>query len=263
MVAFVMNDEPKLIGAPNFRDLGGHVAGDGARVRRGLVYRADAMAGLHDADIAVLQEIGLRQMIDLRTDVERERGADRVPEGVEHVVLDVQGRHSTGGDLATILTDPRRALPLLEDGGAVRFMHAVSRALVTSGDACAAYGELVQRAATGPTAVVFHCSAGKDRTGWGAALILTLLGVPREAVVADYMASNDRRAGVREWLAAKAEGNGIAPDLFAPMLEVRMEYLQTAFAEIDRVYGSFETYAAEGLNLTAETIELLRARMLE
>ncbi|WP_067965320.1 tyrosine-protein phosphatase [Nocardiopsis trehalosi] len=258
-----MNDDPLLSGAPNFRDLGGYATAGGERVRRGLLYRADALARLDGADVAALRGLGLRHIIDLRTVFEREHGPDTVPEGVEYTVLDVQGRHSTGADLAAILSDPERAAELLADNGAERFMHAVNRALVSGDDAREAYRELVQQAAEGPTAMVFHCSAGKDRTGWGAALLLELLGVPRETVVEDYLASNGRLRQTRAWMAGNVRANGIDPELVTPMIDVRRAYLESAYAEVEEVYGSFEGYVADGLKLRPETVAALRGRMLE
>ncbi|ASU83116.1 protein-tyrosine-phosphatase [Nocardiopsis gilva YIM 90087] len=249
--------------APNFRDLGGHTTRDGSVVRRGVVYRSDALSNLTDDELHGLgNHLGLRLQVDLRSSFEREAAADRVPEGVEYVALDVQGDHSTGADLAAMLTDPERSTELLSDGGGERFVHEVNRMLVSWDDALAGYRELIRLAATGPAPLVFHCSAGKDRTGWGAALLLALLDVPREAIVADYLASNPRLAQAREWMYGAAERHGVNRDLLQPLVEVREEYLRSAFDEADRVYGSFEGYVADGLKIGPETIDALRARFL-
>ena len=248
---------------PNFRDLGGYRTATGATVRSGLVYRADALARLDDADFAALSGSGLRQVLDLRTELERTAEPDRVPDGATYAVLDVQGDHSTGGDLNRILTDPAEAARHLGNGGAAAFMHAVNSALVTTGDAHRGYASLVQRAATGPGPLVFHCTAGKDRTGWGAALLLTLLGADRDTVFEDYLASNARMDRLRRAVYRQAEDAGVAPDLVEPIIEVRPEYLATAFAEIERAFGTFDRYVSDGLGLTAGTVDALRERLLE
>ncbi|TDQ48217.1 protein-tyrosine phosphatase [Actinorugispora endophytica] len=248
--------------APNFRDLAGSTAGGGARVRRGLLYRADSLARLDDDDFTILSGLGLRQVVDLRTVFERERGVDRVPDGAEYVVLDVQRNHSTGADLAAILSDPDRARAVLADDGAERFMLEVNRMLVGTRDACAAYRKLVERAAYGPLPLVFHCSAGKDRTGWGAALLLGLLGVPKDDVLEDYLASNARLGGLMDWIMELVGGQGLDPATVRPMIEVRPEYLEAAYAEIDSVYGGFDGYVAEGLRLDPATVDALRERLL-
>ncbi|MBB6172770.1 protein-tyrosine phosphatase [Nocardiopsis mwathae] len=257
------NDAHFPASAPNFRDLGGHTTRDGSVVRRGLVYRSDSLANLTDDELHALGDrLGLRLQVDLRTSFERAAAADRVPDGVEYAVIDVQGDHSTGADLAAMLTDPERSAELLGNGGGERFVHEVNRMLVSWEDALAGYGELVRLTAAGPSPLVFHCSAGKDRTGWGAAVLLALLDVPRETIVADYLASNARLAQAREWMHGSAARYGIDPDLLQPLMEVRAEYLQSAFDEADRVYGSFEGYVADGLKVAPETVTALRERLL-
>ncbi|RNL87409.1 tyrosine-protein phosphatase [Halostreptopolyspora alba] len=270
------NDAQLLSSAPNFRDLGGYATSDGARVRPGALYRADSLAWLDDDDLAMLERIGLRQVMDLRADVERAKHADRVPDGVEYTVLDVNpkppgGTKGTGkdserhfaGDLASVLAEPELAREVLSNGGGERFMHNVNRVLVTGEAARAGFAELLRRVATGPLAGVFHCSAGKDRTGWAAALVLGLLGVPRETIVADYLASNARLDNVRRWIYQLSDDNGVDRALVEPIMVVRREYLQTAFDEVERVHGTLEGYVRDGLKLEPEVIDTLRGRLLE
>nr|WP_156002964.1 tyrosine-protein phosphatase [Streptomonospora sp. PA3] len=249
--------------APNFRDLGGHATRGGGRVRPGVAYRSDALNRLDAADLRALQDLGVRQVIDLRTVFERENGADRLPEGADYVVLDVQGDHSTGADLVEVLTDPARAETVFGDGGATRFMHEVNRILVSAEDARAGYAEMVRRLAAGAGATVVHCTAGKDRTGWAAALVLETLGVPREAVFADYLASNERLGPLREAMQGVCERSGVDFELVRPMVECRNTYLEEAYAEVERVFGSFEDYVRDGLGLDRPTIDALRGRLLD
>lgn len=269
-------DAQLLASAPNFRDLGGYTTSDGARVRPGVVYRADSLAWLDDNDIATLERIGLRQVMDLRADVERAKHADRIPDGVEYTVLDVNpkppgGTRGTGGrserrfagDLASVLAEPELAREVLSNGGGERFMHNVNRVLVTGEAARAGFAGLLTRMATGPLAGVFHCSAGKDRTGWAAALILALLDVPRETILADYLASNTRLDNVRRWIYQLSDDNGVDRALVDPIMVVRREYLQTAFDEVEQAYGTIEDYVRDGLKLDQEVIDTLRGRLLE
>ncbi|KIH98192.1 protein tyrosine phosphatase [Streptomonospora alba] len=251
-----------LATAPNFRDLGGHATSDGGRVRTGVAFRSDALDRLDAADVRTLGELGVRQVIDLRTAFERESRPDALPEGIDHTVLDLQGDHSTGADLVQVLSDPGRAEAVFGDGGATRFMHEVSRTLVTAEDACAGYAEMVRRIAAGAGATVVHCSAGKDRTGWAAALVLGILGVPRETISADYLASNERLSRLQGTMRAACERSGIDPAVIEPMTECRLAYLDEAYGEVERTYGSFDAYVHDGLGLEEPTVEALRGRML-
>jgi protein-tyrosine phosphatase len=106
-------------------------------------------------------------------------------------------------------------------------------------------------------ALLFHCSAGKDRTGFGAALILTVLGTPREAVMQDYLASN------RLWRGEADIAAGLPPDIAAKLLLVHPGLLDAAFAAIDDAYGSFDSYAQLQLGLDETCRQRLCERLVE
>lgn len=123
------------------------------------------------------------------------------------------------------------------DGDAV-----VARRLVNYRDSDVAFHDLLTAIANNSDgATVYHCSAGKDRTGWGTAILLTILGVPREVISADFMASNTYL------------GRDDAVDL---------SWLDAAYAQVDRLYGGMDTYVREGLGVDQDTIDSLRAKLL-
>ncbi|WP_160050368.1 MULTISPECIES: tyrosine-protein phosphatase [unclassified Nocardiopsis] len=262
IVTVVTNDGFLLSSAPNFRDLGGLRTATGHTVRRGLVYRSDALHSIDADELPVYEGLGIRQLVDLRTPHERQSLPDITPEGAEYAAVAVQDPEAAGANFSLSLADPEKARSMFADGAAERFMHQVYRELVTDAEALTGYRDLVERAAKGPTALVFHCSAGKDRTGWGAALILQLLGADRATVVADYLASNERQANTDKWMRALARNSGLDWEQLAPMTRVRAEYLDTSYAHIDEVYGSFDNYVADGLKLSEATVERLRERLL-
>ncbi|MDE3722655.1 MULTISPECIES: tyrosine-protein phosphatase [Nocardiopsis] len=262
IVVFVTNDGFILSSAPNFRDLGGHRAAGGGTVRHGMLYRSDALHTISEPDLPVYNGLGIRQLIDLRTEHERVNLPDITPEGAAYTAVSVQGPRAAGGNFSEALMDRERARAMFADGAAERFMFAVYRELVTDEIALTGYRDLVERAAKGPTALVFHCSAGKDRTGWGAALLLSLLGVDRTVVVADYLASNERQENTDKWMRMLSEHSGLTWEEVAPMARVRAEYLETAFTHVDEVYGSFDGYVSDGLGLSSATVESLRERMI-
>lgn len=262
IVAIVTNDGFLLPSAPNFRDLGGHRTKEGRTVRDGLLYRSDALHTLTKDELVTYEGLGIRQLIDLRSHHERERLPDLIPDGAEYAAIGVQNVKTAGANFIDLFADPEQARASFGDGGAERYMFDVYRGLVTHTEALEGYRDLVERAAKGPTALVFHCSAGKDRTGWGAALLLTLLGVERGVVTADYIASNERQAATDHWMRLLSEHSGLSWEDVQPMTRVKPEYLESAFDIVDEQYGSFDDYVVDGLKLSGGTIESLRTRLL-
>lgn len=262
IVSIVTNDGFLLPSAPNFRDLGGHRTKEGRTVRSGLLYRSDALHTLTEQERTTYDGFGIRQLIDLRSSHERDRLPDLIPDGAEYAAIGVQKTDSAGANFIDLFADPEQARVAFGDGAAERYMYDVYRGLVTDTEALDGYRDLVERAAKGPTALVFHCSAGKDRTGWGAALLLTLLGVEREVVTADYVASNDRQAATDHWMRLLSQESGLPWEDIEPMTRVKPGYLDSAFGIVDQEYGSFVGYVERGLKLSEGTIENLKVRML-
>ncbi|MEV6103602.1 tyrosine-protein phosphatase [Streptomyces sp. NPDC051940] len=237
----------RLDGTVNFRDVGGYRTTDGRWVRMGAVYRSDALDRLTDGDLAELRRLGISADYDFRTTSERAAAPDRVPEGARYVVADV-----LGGGSFTMPTTPAESERMMVEG---------ERAMVTSDTAKAAYGTVFADLSDGDAAgVLYHCTAGKDRTGWASAALLTALGVPRETVMADYLASNDYRAEANA--AALAALQPAQAAVYKPLLDVRPEYLNAGFAQIRQTYGSFTAYEKQALGLDAAEVGRLKAELL-
>lgn len=166
IVTVVTNDGFLLPSAPNFRDLGGHRTKEGRTVRDGLLYRSDALHTLTEQERTTYDGFGIRQLIDLRSSHERDRLPDLIPDGAEYTAIGVQRTESAGANFIDLFGDPEQARIAFGDGAAEKYMYEVYRGLVTDTEALDGYRDLVERAAKGPTSLVFHCSAGKDRTGW-------------------------------------------------------------------------------------------------
>ncbi|AKA02286.1 tyrosine-protein phosphatase [Streptomyces noursei] len=237
-----------LPSAPNFRDVGGYRTTDGRWVRMGVLYRTDGLHGLSNADLAVLQRLGIRTDLDLRVPAERAEAPDRVPAGAHYVTADV-----LGGDV-------NRELPATAAASA-RMMAGTYRTYVSKRSALDAYRKLFQLADT-PEAVpmAFHCTGGKDRTGWGSAALLTALGVDRDTVVRDYLATNDYMAARNAASLAKEDAATAAR--LKPILDARIRYLNTAFDEVKAEFGTFDTYLRQGLGLSQQDLERLRETLL-
>ncbi len=254
----------------NLRDLGGTPLSGGRTVRPGLLLRSGQLDRLDiDADPAVAA-LGLRTVIDFRTDAERADHPDRIPAGARLLVADVladkvhagSGRMPAAAQLKDLLSDPVVAEEHLGGGKAQALFGDVYRSFVHSASAQAAYRTLLTEAAdpdAGP--LLFHCTAGKDRTGWGATVILSLLGADDETLMAEYLSVNP---AVKQAFAPMIEGFTAAggdPDIALALIGVFPSYLESALAEVETRYGSMEKYVREGLGVSDETVEALRTRL--
>ncbi|GEM34368.1 protein-tyrosine-phosphatase [Nocardia neocaledoniensis NBRC 108232] len=219
-----------LSAVQNARDAGGYVTTDGHRVRTGLVFRTGALDKATPEDLARLSALGVRVVDDLRTGYERALGPDKLPAGAVGHSYDVIGQAS----------------PLILAGALVGG-EGMYRAFITAPGANEAFAAVLRDiiAADG-AGVLFHCSAGKDRTGWASAVLLTVLGVDRATVTADYLASNTYR-------------NAAPTD---PLNGVQQSWLDGAFDQVDQSYGSFDNYVRAGLGLTEDEVAALRSALL-
>jgi len=241
-----------LATAPNFRDVGGYRTKDGRWVRMGVAYRSDQLDRLDDADLAKIARLAPALVVDLRTDGERNRGPDRIPAGTKTMIANVMADAPPPATSLAALKSPL-------DGAA--FMVTVNRQFVSLASAKDAYRRLFASLQSDDFApAVYHCTAGKDRTGWASAVLLTALGVPRETVMADYLASNDFLTKKNTAL-LKAMPHDTAANM-APVMAVRTAYLSAALREADAQYGSLDKYIRDGLGLDDAAVARLRARFL-
>ncbi|WP_433634919.1 tyrosine-protein phosphatase [Nocardia sp. CA-120079] len=254
-----------LQGAINVRDLGGFRTADGRRTARGRLLRGDGLHKLTDGDVATLAELGLRTAIDFRSAEEIEHaGPDRLPDGATAIALPI-----AGGNLGQTLKAIRGETTADEDlggGRAAELMREINRQFVNDPEYRAAFGRalrLISESSGG--ASLFHCSAGKDRTGWMTAIVLTALGVPRDEVTADYLATNDYVWPTYEaWLTRSTESGVIAdPQPIRELLRQHPSYIDAAFEEASKRYGSFDRFLSEGLEFDDTDRRRLRYVLLE
>lgn len=252
-------------GARNFRELGGYPAAGGKTIRRGLLYRGIPTTGLTSpADRALLDSLGLRFILDLRSTREAAQSPDLVPEGAELVQccgLCADDGHEIGfspEDIALL----QRAAPAGtgEDG----FVQGMYLQMLRSGRA---FRLLFEAMESGKAPLLFHCSAGKDRTGVAALLILLALGAPDEVICADYALTNRyRRAFIDETLARHAEeiaANPAAEHRYLSMDGVDPEIAPFLLKTIRARNGSAEAYLEAAFGLDASRLARLRSLYLE
>jgi len=249
---------------PNLRDLGGWPAA-GGRVRRGVLYRSTELHELGGPDVDALVALGLRTIYDLRTVAERDARPDRAPAGVRDVSLDVlaDAEGAAPAELPALIADPERTRELLGDGGAIALFSGAYRDIFSLPSALAAYRAMFADLAEGGAPALFHCTTGKDRTGWAAAATLLLLGVSEADVRHEYLLTNDQLLPALQPLFDRFAAAGGDPELLRPVLGVRREYLDTALDEMRTRFGDVEGYFADGLGLDAGVRSRLRGVLLD
>ncbi len=248
-----------LEGGRNFRDLGGYTTTDGKRVKWGKVFRSGDMAGLTPADYQYLSKLDIKSVCDLRTKQERSAEPNK---WVKTAAISYWTRDYdiSGGDLRTILAKGGTPEQMRET------MIASYRQLPM--EQAPAYREIFQRLAAGEIPLAFNCSAGKDRAGTAAALILSALGVPDETVFADYAMSekvlNSKKIG-KESKAMQAFGPmaDLPPETLQPLMASDPAYIKAAFASIREKHGSVPNYLRDELRITDAQIAKIRSELLE
>lgn len=234
-----------LAGASNLRDLGGWPAQNRA-VRRHLLFRAPALADLTADDAARIAALGIATVIDLRGLAEAAHTPVNIP-GARRLALPIEP--TVGASLKDILRTGQLSGHASEADIAALLCQAY-RAYALS--AAPRYRALFETLLEGETPVLIHCSAGKDRTGFAAALILTALGVAEDAVMQDYLATN------RLWRRENVRHFALPAPVAEALLSAREAYLAAAFAAAE-ARGSLQAYLTHDIGLDAPA----RARLAE
>jgi protein-tyrosine phosphatase len=252
-----------LSAAPNFRDMGGYRTREGKWVKVGLLYRADALDKLTDADLATVDALGVKLVCDLRTNTERAKQPDREITGALNEQIDISGQDELTQTITAAITsgDKAEQQRLFGDGKGAQLLIDGARAFVSGDVPQAGYRSMFERVADRanlPT--ILHCTGGKDRTGWAAAAVLTLLGVPKATVMQDYLLSNDNLKAKNEATLAQT-GALIDSALLEPLIGVRKEYLDASFTEVKSKYKTFDKYLV-AIGVTKADAAQLKAELL-
>ena len=246
---------------PNLRDLGGYQTTDGKTIASGLVYRSNQLSHISPEDMQKLAKLKLKNAYDLRTKEERDKRPEELPPGVNYVVLDVLADSPQAGpaQLEKLMADPESAEAELGGGKVEAGFKASYREFVSLPSAQREFSKLFRGLADKQQVpAVFHCTTGKDRTGWAAAAFLTLMGVPKDVVYEDYLRSNDNiLTAYKENIDAFVAAGG-SPNIPNAILGVKKEYLDAAYDEMQKRYGSIEKYFSDGLEIDAAQQQALR-----
>jgi protein-tyrosine phosphatase len=247
-----------LEGAQNFRDLGGYPTADGRRVRWGAVFRSDSLAALSDADLGYLERIGLSLVCDFRGDAEVEEEPNRLAGRAPF-----QYWRQPLGDASVQPAEWRRRFESGDFGEIdASWLTRSYRGMIDVG--AAQIGAVFRRLARADgLPAVLHCTAGKDRTGVTAALLLLLLGVPREWVIEDYALTGhytgDRIRAAERFFRER----GIDPSRVAALMGSEPATLAGALDHLDATHGGVERWAQQQAGLTGTELSALRSALLE
>lgn len=250
-------DEAVVEGGLNFRSVASYPAAEG-RVKARMIYRSGAFEGVGEAGAEAMRRLNVRTAFDLRSDVEKARSPSPLlnladftvvsePHAIRHgdLYAVLADRGSTARQCADVMTRIYETLP----GG---FAHIYRRYFRTLAGA--------------RTPVVVHCAAGKDRTGVVVAMLLELLGVSRDDIMEDYLATNAARDALYRRLIVNSHGvdyGAVAPNLIEPMITANVRYLDAMFSTVARDYGDMNAYAERALHLSSDDVETLRRRFIE
>ena len=246
----------------NFRDLGGLKTKDGKTVRKGFIYRSDNLSKLESDDFDAFNALRIATVFDLRTDHEIEGKEDHLPGNVRYmhtpVVQDNAGeikglkKRVLNGDITE-----RQAKDMT-----ARFYSDAVTANIGS------VQSIVNQIISSDQPVLYHCSAGKDRTGIISALILSILNVDRQVIVDDFMVSNYyRRARAEKTLGKAKLGRMIKPKLNMKAIEVLStvdeSFINATFNAIDSTYGGMEPFIENKLGIDKAARQKLIAKLTE
>jgi protein-tyrosine phosphatase len=246
---------------PNLRDVGGYATAGGGRVRTGQLYRSTELNHLTGEDLERFADLGIRTVFDLRTAAERTAEPDVVPDGTEQVVCDVlkDSQNAAPAVLGKVLADPAFAEQMLGGGKAVQLFERGYREIVGLPSALSAYREFFTRIVQdAQRPALFHCTTGKDRTGWAAASTLLLLGVSEDDVFFEYELTNRDLLPALKPVFEHFRAAGGDPHLLEPVLGVDAAYLRAGLDEMTQRFGSIEGYFADGLGIDADGQQRLR-----
>ena len=239
-----------LKGAHNFRDIGGYKSEDGRRVRWNCFFRSDKLNTLTKEDINFLEDIGIKTILDLRSKHEIKGNRDPYIKGARYINISAMPALNSADDNFDMLhafyehfndSDDDIKEFLMEGYRGMVFNNSAFKKLVDA---------LVKEEAV---PIIFHCTSGKDRTGFAAAIILSILGVPPETIMEDYLLSNVYRKAINDKIIEAVNGDGNNKrkvEILKIVLSVQKELLEECFNLIDKKYGGMDVYLEKEFGLT-------------
>jgi protein-tyrosine phosphatase len=242
----------KVTGATNFRDAGGYKTKDGRHVKWAKVYRSAALNGLTNSDLDTIRQRHIVSVVDFRSSMEMKQAKDRLPAGMDYQLCP-QGSEGLG-QWMKMIPKLNSADSLMESiYGNVDSLKERNRIF---------FSKLLSLPDT--AAILFHCTAGKDRTGITAALFLYEMNVPMETIMEDYLASNVYRQKENKIMANQMVTYLHAKQQVADeIVGVKRQYLETTFAAIIKRYGSIDQFMKQEMGIGPKQLKILRSKYTE
>lgn len=242
-------------GTLNFRDIGGYIAADRSVVASGLVYRSDDFSKLTPAALDHVTELGIVAVYDFRSDRELSVNPNVLPDHVAQYRTPILSDGAQQASLIELITSG-----VIKKMGVEEMADMYREMLDTASQQ---FGTVIRGISNSTEPVVFHCTAGKDRTGVTAALLLGVLGVDRDQIVADYRLTDMHRTPHRiPVISEQFRAAGVDPEPFMALFSAPALAIEAALDHLDDVYGGAEAYLTDHAGVSIEAVQLLRQRLL-
>jgi len=254
------NEEHRLLpmdGAHNTRELGGYETTDGKSVKWGMLFRSDKLSDISKTDQVYLQNLGIKKIIDFRSKEEKKEDPDIIPKGINYIEMPISVDGAMRSKIEAVLKGET-------DKEVKSFLIDANKEFVSN--YTGVYEEFLRNLIDDEGPALFHCTAGKDRAGFAAAITLIALGVSKEDVIQDYMKTNQFTQERIEEIIGQIELMTLYQtdaEILRPLLGVEREYIETAFQTAEKKYGSLEDFIRDGLNISDKDIQKLRNKFLE
>lgn len=247
----------------NFRELGGYLTKDGRTVKHGVFYRSGALGNFNEKELKAVEELGLRSIFDFRSEKEVERKPDPEIKGARYFhVSAITDEAGNEVDLSPKGMEQSEERFYSQQAHEMFLENFYGRMPFSP-----AYKVMFREIQHGQTPILFHCSAGKDRTGIGAALILLALNVDEETILADYMKTNEyRQALIDRMMEDKKDLIAKYPQaayIMHGFEGVNQEAAEYTLKKIKERYGDYSTYFRIRFNLGEEELAYLRQKYTE
>ena len=257
-IAYQSEDHRKIVldGTSNTRELGGYKTEDGRSLKWGVLYRSDKLSELTDADQEYLLQLGIKRVVDFRSSEEKQNEPDQLPSTLKYIEMPIEADGAIRPKVEAILKGD-----LNEDVGAI--LVETNKEFIS--DFSGVYKGFIESLIENQEPTLFHCTAGKDRAGFAAALVLLAVGVPEKIVIEDYMKTNKYTEETIQDYINKINLyslGSVDAEILRPLLGVEERFIRAALDEIKQKYGNVENFIRDELKIRDESIIELKNFLL-